>query len=171
LNNNNPPVFGEYNTSNRSTKSNTPSKHISIETFVSISPNPRFYQHIYPKKNMSTLSNVTNTLSQIPTAAIEASEAVLNSAIKAVGLDTPTEIEGEAEKKKEDGDGKELEDGEIEDGEEGGVKTVFDDPASFNVKVCVFFVFLPLFPPPPPSLPLPLSLSLSHTALTLTIRY
>ena len=110
---------------------------------------------------MSTLSNVTNTLSQIPTTAIEASEAVLNSAIKAVGLDTPTETEGEAEKKKEDGDGKELEDGEIEDGEEGGVKTVFDDPASFNVKVCVFLRLLTSIPPPLLSLP---------TALTLTIR-
>ncbi len=82
---------------------------------------------------MTALANVGAALSSIPAVAVQAGEAALNSAIKAVGMDGQ---EGEATEKK---DGEDLEDGEIVDApaKEGSsaVKTVFDDPSSFNVKV------------------------------------
>ncbi len=109
---------------------------------------------------MTALANVSAALSQIPNAAVQAGEAALNSAIKAVGLDSSTSEKKEEEDKDgetkdgedKEGEAKELEEGEIEEGEKGenGVKTVFDDPGSFNVKVCdlILLIFsnpIPLF--------------------------
>lgn len=87
---------------------------------------------------MTALSNVGAALSSIPAAAAQAGEAALNSAIKAVGLDGQEGGEATTPTEKKDDD-EDLEDGEIADApaKEGstGVKTVFDDPSSFNVKV------------------------------------
>jgi translation initiation factor 4E len=99
---------------------------------------------------MTDLSNVGAALSNIPQAAVQAGEAALNQAIKAVGLD---DKEGagavdETEKKEENKED-DLEDGEIAEenadqgvtdtataaaGSSSAVKTVFDDPVSFTVK-------------------------------------
>jgi hypothetical protein len=103
---------------------------------------------------MTALSNVGAALSNIPQAAVQAGEAALNQAIKAVGLD---DKEGagavdETEKKEENKED-DLEDGEIAEenadqgvtdtataaaGSSSAVKTVFDDPVSFTVKVSSF---------------------------------
>jgi hypothetical protein len=102
---------------------------------------------------MTTLSNVGAAISNIPQAAVQAGEAALNQAIKAVGLDDKEgagavdETEKEEEDKEDD-----LEDGEIAEenadqgvataaaaaGSSSAVKTVFDDPVSFTVKVSSF---------------------------------